>query len=156
MKVTVLGHRPTTVERARADGLEVIDHRRDFFAQADFVSLHLRLNNDTRGFVTLDDLMSMQPAAHLINTARSQLIESGALVKALDAGRPGYAALDVYDDEPITSADHPLLGRDNVICTPHIGYTERGTYEVYLGAAFDQIVAFAAGKPIHVIGGGHK
>ena len=155
MNVVVLGHRPSTVERALADSLSIIENRRDFFAQADFVSLHLRLNADTRGYVTLDDLLAMKPTAHLINTARSQLIESGALVKALDAGRPGYAALDVYDDEPITTSNHPLLGRDNVICTPHIGYTERGTYEVYLGAAFDQIVAFAAGKPIHVLGNGH-
>lgn len=155
MNVVVLGHRPTTVERALADGLSVIENRRDFFAQADFVSLHLRLNADTRGFVTLDDLLAMKPTAHLVNTARSQLIESGALVKALDSGRPGYAALDVHDDEPITTGNHPLLGRDNVICTPHIGYTERGTYEVYLGAAFDQIIAFAAGKPIHVLGSGH-
>ncbi len=155
MNVVVLGHRPSTVERALADGLSIIENRRDFFAQADFVSLHLRLNTDTRGFVTLADLLAMKPTAHLINTARSQLIESGALVKALDSGRPGYAALDVYDDEPITTSNHPLLGRNNVICTPHIGYTERGTYEVYLGAAFDQIVAFATGKPIHVLGSGH-
>ncbi|HEX9392440.1 MAG TPA: D-2-hydroxyacid dehydrogenase family protein [Usitatibacteraceae bacterium] len=154
MSVAVLGHRPSTMERARADGLRVIEDRRTFFAQSDFVSLHLRLNADTRDFVTLDDLLAMKPTAHLINTARSRLIASGALVRALDAGRPGYAAVDVYDDEPITR-DHPLLGRNNVICTPHIGYTERGTYEVYLGAAFDQIVAFAAGNPIHVLGGSH-
>ena len=155
MNVVVFGHRPSTVERALADGIGVIENRRDFFATADFVSLHLRLNADTRGFVTLNDLLAMKPTAHLINTARSQLVESGALVKALDSGRPGFAALDVYDDEPITTNNHPLLGRDNVICTPHIGYTERGTYEVYLGAAFDQIIAFAAGKPIHVLGSGH-
>jgi D-3-phosphoglycerate dehydrogenase len=153
MQVAVLGGRPGSVQRALADGLAVIDDRHQFFAQADFVSLHLRLNADTRGFVTLADLMAMKPAAHLINTARSQLIASGALETALDAGHPGFAALDVYDDEPVVSAGHPLLGRDNVICTPHIGYTERGTYEVYLGAAFEQIVAFAAGKPIHVVGG---
>ena len=155
MNVVVLGHRPTTVERALADGVGVIENRHDFFATADFVSLHLRLNADTRAFVKLDDLLAMKPTAHLINTARSQLIEAGALVKALDSGHPGYAALDVYDDEPITSSHHPLLGRDNVICTPHIGYTERGTYEIYLGAAFEQIVAFAAGKPIHVLRGSH-
>ena len=152
MKVGVLGHRPTTIERALADGIGVIEDRDVFFAQADFVSLHLRLNADTRGFVMLADLMRMKSTAHLINTARSNLIESGALEKALDAGHPGYAALDVFDDEPITTINHPLLGRENVICTPHIGYTERGTYEVYLGAVFDQIVAFAAGKPIHVLG----
>jgi D-3-phosphoglycerate dehydrogenase / 2-oxoglutarate reductase len=151
MKVVVLGHRLSTAERARADGMSVVENPRDFFTNVDFASLHLRLNDDTRNFVTLDDLLNMKPTAHLINTARSQLIESGALEKALDAGRPGYAALDGYDDEPITSIDHPLLGRENVICTPHIGYTERGTYEVYLGAAFEQIVAFAAGKPMHVL-----
>ena len=151
MRVVVFGHRPTTIERARADGIDVIEDRREFFVRADFVSLHLRLNADTRGFVTLADLLRMKPTSHLINTARSQLIESGALVKALDAGRPGFVALDVYDDEPITSMAHPLLGRENVICTPHIGYTERGTYEVYLGAAFDQINAFATGKAIHVL-----
>lgn len=151
MRVVVFGHRPTTIERARADGIDVIEDRRDFFVRADFVSLHLRLNADTRGFVALADLLRMKPTSHLINTARSQLIESGALVKALDAGRPGFVALDVYDDEPITSMGHPLLGRENVICTPHIGYTERGTYEVYLGAAFDQINAFATGKAIHVL-----
>ena len=155
MKVAIFGHRPTTVARALADGLDVIENRHEFFAQADFVSLHLRLNADTRGFINLHDLLAMKPSAHLINTARSQLIEGGALVKALDAGRPGYAALDVYDDEPITTSKHPLLGRENVICTPHIGYTERGTYEVYLGAAFEQIAAFAAGSPIHVLGSKH-
>lgn len=151
MNVTVFGHRPSTTERALADGLVAIENRREFFANADFVSLHLRLNADTRGFIKLDDLMAMKRTAHFINTARSQLIVQGALEQALDAGRPGYAAVDVYDEEPITTTDHPLLRRENVICTPHIGYTERGTYEVYLGAAFDQIVAFASGKPIHVL-----
>jgi D-3-phosphoglycerate dehydrogenase len=155
MNVVVFGHRSSTSERARADGLDVVENRHDFFANADFISLHLRLNADTRGYIKLDDLLGMKPTAHLINTARSQLIERGALIRALDAGHPGYVALDVYDDEPITDKNHPLLGRENVICTPHIGYTERATFEVYLGAAFEQIVAFAAGKPIHVLSGGH-
>jgi D-3-phosphoglycerate dehydrogenase len=151
MNVCVLGHRAGTIARATADGLHVMQDRRAFFAACDFVSLHLRLNADTKGFVTADDLAHMKPSAHLINTARSQLIASGALAAALDAGRPGFAAVDVYDEEPITSTTHPLLNRTNVICTPHIGYTERGTYESYLGAAFEQIVAFANGTPIHVL-----
>jgi D-3-phosphoglycerate dehydrogenase / 2-oxoglutarate reductase len=143
MQVQVLGHRESTAERARAAGLSVITDRQAFFSSSDFVSLHLRLNAQTEGFVTLTDLLAMKPTAHLINTARSTLIETGALAKALDQGRPGYAAIDVYDYEPLYQADlsrEPLLGRANVLCTPHIGFVERSTFERYLGDAFTQLL----------------
>jgi D-3-phosphoglycerate dehydrogenase / 2-oxoglutarate reductase len=143
MQVQVFGHRDTTAERARAAGFTVITDRQAFFASSDFVSLHLRLNAQTEGFVTLADLLAMKPSAHLINTARSTLIEAGALAKALDQGCPGYAAIDVYDHEPIYKPDlpnEPLMGRANVLCSPHIGFVERSTFERYLGDAFAQLL----------------
>ncbi len=157
MQVNVLGHRPTTIERARGDGLTVIEDRRAFFSQADIVSLHLRLNAQTQGFVRREDLLLMKPQAHFINTARSTLIEPGALVAALDAGRPGYAAIDVFDEEPIFFApgqkpSDALLGRPNVLCTPHLGFVERGTYEHYLGDAFRQLLAWHRGEPVSAAG----
>jgi D-3-phosphoglycerate dehydrogenase len=113
------------------------------------VSVHLKLTQDTRGIVTAADLAAMKPTALLVNTSRGELIESGALEKALRAGRPGYAAVDVYESEPVF--DHPLLRMDNVLCTPHIGYVEKDSYEHYFGEAFDHLLAFAAGKPISLV-----
>lgn len=148
MKVVVWG-REGSLSRARQDGFEIVSSQRDLFEQSDVLSLHLKLTADTRGIVTGDDLAAMKATALLVNTSRAGLIAPGALVEALQKGRPGFAAVDVYEDEPVT--DHPLLHLDNVICTPHIGYVEKDNYELYFGAAFDQILAFEAGAPINVV-----
>ncbi len=137
--------------RARAAGFEVAPSREEFFAAADIVSLHLPLNKDTRGIVTRADLARMKPTALLVNPSRSGLIETGALEEALKAGRPGKAAVDVYDEEPVLGANHPLLKMDNVTCTPHLGYVTRESYEEYYAVVVDDILAFAAGKPSHVL-----
>ena len=112
-------------ERARADGLPVAESKRAFFETCDVLSLHMRLLDATRGIVTAADLACMKPTALLVNTSRAGLIEPGALVAALRAGRPGMAALDVYEHEPLVDVDDPLLNMDSVICTPHIGYVTR-------------------------------
>jgi D-3-phosphoglycerate dehydrogenase len=122
-----------------------------FFAECDVISLHLRLVDATRGIVTSDDLARMKPTALIVNTSRAPLIEPGALVAALKSGRPGMAAVDVYEEEPVLDARHPLLGMENVVCTPHIGYVTRDEYEVQFSDVFDQIVAYAAGTPINVV-----
>ena len=137
--------------RAKAAGFEVAKSREEFFAQCDIISLHLPLNKETRGIVTRDDLGRMKPTALLVNPSRSGLIAKGALEEALKAGRPGRAAVDVYDQEPVLGADHPLLKMDNVTCTPHLGYVTRESYEEYYATVVDDIVAFAAGKPNHVL-----
>jgi len=115
------------------------------------ISLHMRLVDGTRGIVTKADLACMKPTALLVNTSRSALIEPGALVEALRAGRPGMAAMDVYEEEPLRDPDNPLLKMNNVICTPHIGYVTRDEYETQFSDVFDQITAYAAGNPIHVV-----
>jgi len=143
--------REATLEKARADGYAVAASREAFFEQCDVVSLHLRLVDGTRGIVKAPDLALMKPDSVLVNTSRAGLIETGALVASLQAGRPGMAALDVYDKEPLTDTSDPLLNMDNVICAPHIGYVSRDEYEVQFSDIFDQIVAFAAGKPINMI-----
>ncbi|GHO92404.1 glyoxylate reductase [Reticulibacter mediterranei] len=132
--------------RARADGYEVVANQRELFSSSDVLSLHVKLVQETRGIVTTADLAVMKPSALLVNTARADLIESGALVEALRAGRPGSAAVDVYESEPV--ADSPLLHMDNVVCTPHLGFVEKDSYEGYFTMAFDQLLAFAAGNPI--------
>ncbi|MDA1325378.1 MAG: D-2-hydroxyacid dehydrogenase family protein [Proteobacteria bacterium] len=137
--------------RAEADGYEVAASKQDFFARCDVLSLHLRLYPATTGIVTAADLARMKPTALLVNTSRAPLIEPGALVAALQAGRPGLAAVDVYENEPMLDTDHPLLTMDNVVCTPHIGYVTREDYEVQFGEIFEQIVAYEAGAPINVI-----
>lgn len=137
--------------RARADGLAAAESKQAFFEEADIVSLHMRLVDATRGIVTRDDLARMKPSALLVNTSRAPLIEPGALVAALEAGRPGMAAVDVYEEEPLRDPSHPLLNRDNVICTPHIGYVTRDEYELQFTDIFEQVVAFAAGNPINVV-----
>jgi len=137
--------------RAREAGYEIAESREAFFAEADTLSLHLPLNKETQGIVTAADLALMKPSALLANTSRAGLIAQGALVNALKAGRPGMAAVDVYEDEPVLGAAHPLLKMDNVICTPHLGYVEKDTYEDYYGVVVDQIVAYAAGNPINVV-----
>ena len=115
------------------------------------MSLHIPLNKETRGIVKHSDLARMKPTALIVNTSRGPIIEEGALVRALKEGRPGFGAVDVYDDEPVLNGNHPLLKMDNVVCTPHLGYVDRDTYEKYYGAAVDSILAYAEGKPINVL-----
>jgi D-3-phosphoglycerate dehydrogenase / 2-oxoglutarate reductase len=137
--------------RARAAGFDVAKSREEFFTEADILSLHLPLNKDTRAIVTRDDLARMKSTALIVNASRSGLIAKGALEEALKAGRPGMAAVDVYDVEPVLGANHPLLKMDNVTCTPHLGYVTRESYEEYYAVVVDDIVSFAAGKPSHVL-----
>lgn len=137
--------------RAKAAGFEVAESREDFFARADILSLHLPLNKDTQAIVTRDDLGRMKPTALIVNPSRAGLIAPGALVEALKAGRPGMAAVDVYEKEPVIGADHPLLNMNNVTCTPHLGYVTREGYEEYYAVVVDDILAFAAGKPQNVL-----
>jgi D-3-phosphoglycerate dehydrogenase len=143
--------REASRERARTDGYPVAPSKREFFEQCDVISLHMRLVAETRGIVTRDDLSRMKPTALLVNTSRAPLIEPGALVQALRTGRPGMAAVDVYEYEPLRDRNDPLLTMDNVVCTPHIGYVTRDEYEIQFSDVFDQIVAYAAGKPINVV-----
>lgn len=150
MQVLVWGSEKS-LARARADGVAVAQSKAAFFEQCDVVSLHLRLNEATRGMVTAADLARMRPSAVLVNTGRAQLVEHGALVAALKAGRPGMAAVDVYEEEPILDANHPLLTLDNVVCTPHIGYVTREGLQGQFSDIFDQIAAYAGGAPINVI-----
>lgn len=149
MRVVCWGRDGSTA-KARAAGYEVAPSREAFFAESDVISLHLPLNDGTRGIVTAEDLARMKPTALIVNTSRAPIIAKDALVAALKAGRPGRAAIDVYEDEPVLNASHPLIGMDNVVCTPHLGYVEEGTYEAYYSAAVEQILAFIAGKPINV------
>jgi D-3-phosphoglycerate dehydrogenase len=143
--------REASLVRARTDGYTPARSREAFFEESDVLSLHLRLNDATRGIVTAADLARMKPTALIINTSRAGLIEPGALVNALKAGRPGMAAVDVYEEEPVLDAGHPLLALDNAVCTPHIGYVERDAYEAQFSGAFDQILAYLDGKPVNVV-----
>ncbi len=150
MKVVCWGREGSTA-KAREAGYEIAASREAFFENADVVSLHLPLNKETRGIVTAQDLARMKPTALIVNTSRAPIIADGALVAALKQGRPGLAAVDVYEDEPVLGGNHPLLKLDNATCTPHLGYVEQGTYESYFGTAIDQVLAFAAGKPVNVL-----
>jgi D-3-phosphoglycerate dehydrogenase len=116
----------------------------ELFAQSDVLSIHLRLHNETRGAVTLADLLSMKPTALFVNTSRAELVEENALVTALNRGRPGMAAIDVFESEPILQG-HSLLRMENAICTPHLGYVERENYELYFRSAFQNILDYLAG-----------
>jgi D-3-phosphoglycerate dehydrogenase len=150
MKVLVWS-RETSLARARADGCAAARSKQAFFEECDIVSLHLRLVDATRGIVTAADLGRMKTTSLIVNTSRAPLIAPGALVSALRAGRPGMAAVDVYEDEPVTDIRHPLLTMENVVCTPHIGYVTREEYEIQFADIFDQITAYASGKPINVV-----
>lgn len=143
--------RKGSLERARMAGYEIAQSRSAFFAESDILTLHLPLNIETSGIVTRDDLASMKATALIVNTSRAGIIAEGALVEALKAGRPGFAAVDVFEDEPVIGAAHPLLKMNNVIATPHLGYVERENYELYYGLVVDQILAFAVGSPINVL-----
>ena len=148
MRVLVWG-RDASREKAVQDGLEAAASREDFFAQSDVLTLHLRLNDATRGIVTPADLARMKPTALLVNTSRAELIEADALISALNHGRPGMAAIDVFESEPILQG-HALLRLENCICTPHIGYVEQESYELYFGTAFDNVVNFIQGQPSNI------
>ena len=150
MKVLVWG-RESSLARARADGYARAASREAFFEECDVVSLHLRMIEATRGIVTAADLARMKPTALLVNTSRAGLIAPGVLVNALRAGRPGMAAVDVYEDEPLLDTRDPLLLMDNALCTPHIGYAERDAFEEHFTEKFDQILAYLDGKPINVV-----
>ena len=147
----VVWAREASLQRALDDGYAVAQSKRVFFESCDVVSLHMRLVKETRGVVTRADLSVMKPGSLLVNTSRAPLIEPSALVEALRAGRPGMAAIDVFEDEPLRDPDDPLLKMDNVICTPHIGYVTRDEYEIQFSDIFNQITAYAAGKPINVV-----
>lgn len=150
MKVICLGREASTA-KAREAGYEATQDRVSFFENADVVTLHLPLNKDTRGIVAAEDLGRMKPSALLVNTSRAPIVEEGALVAALKKGRPGSAAVDVYESEPVLDRSHPLIGMDNVTCTPHLGYVEERGYEAIYGTAIEQILAFVQGKPINVV-----
>ena len=152
MHVMVWGSKASR-SKAVSDGFQAAGSREEFFSTADVLSLHLRLNDQTSGIVTLEDLSRMQPTALLVNTARAELIEPDALIGALNRGRPGMAAVDVYETEPPLQG-HALLRLENCICTPHIGYVEQGNYEMYFSAAFDNVVNFIKGTPTNIVNPG--
>jgi D-3-phosphoglycerate dehydrogenase len=137
--------------KAAAEGWEVARSKEAFFEECDVITLHMRLVDATRGIVTAADLARMKPTALFVNTSRAPLVEKDALANALRAGRPGKAAVDVYEEEPVKAGGHPLLALDSALCTPHLGYVTREEYELQFTDIFDQIVAYAAGKPINVV-----
>ncbi len=143
--------REQSLARARADGHPTASAKADFFAACDVLCLHMRLVEATRGIVTAADLARMKATALLVNTSRADLIEPNALVNALRAGRPGMAAVDVYETEPVLDPTHPLLTMENVVCTPHIGYVSRDEYEIQFSDIFDQIIAYAKGSPTNAV-----
>jgi D-3-phosphoglycerate dehydrogenase len=149
MKVLVWS-REQGLEQARRDGFESAASVQALFEQADVLSLHLRLTPDTRGIVQAVDLARMKPTALFVNTSRAELVAEGALLPALQAGRPGQAALDVFENEPL-APDSPLLRMDNVVATPHLGYVEKDGYEIYFGMAFRNLVDFINGTPKNVL-----
>jgi len=150
MKVLVWARGPA-MAKARADGYDTAASKAVFFEQCDVISLHMRLVDATRGIVKAEDLARMKPTATLVNTSRAGLVEPGALLNALRAGRPGYAAVDVFEKEPLRDTGDPLLNMDNVVATPHIGYVSRDEYEIQFTDIFDQIVSYAAGTPTNVV-----
>jgi D-3-phosphoglycerate dehydrogenase / 2-oxoglutarate reductase len=143
--------REGSLEKAHADGFAVADSKAQLFERSDVLTVHVRLIDATRGMVTAADLARMKPTALFVNTSRAGLVAPGALEAALRAGRPGMAAVDVYEEEPVLGARHPLLALDNVVCTPHLGYVERGQLESMFSTIFNQILAYADGKPINVV-----
>jgi D-3-phosphoglycerate dehydrogenase / 2-oxoglutarate reductase len=152
MNVIVWG-RETTLARAQGLGFQTAASSEELFSTSDVLSLHLRLNEETAGCVRLQDLSLMKPTALLVNTARAELIDQDALIAALNRGRPGMAAVDVFESEPILQG-HALLRLENCICTPHIGYVEQDSYELYFGAAFDNVVNFIKGQPTNIVNPG--
>ena len=149
MKVIAWGRERST-DRARAEGVEVVS-KDALFERSDVLSVHVRATKETTGLVSSADLARMKSTALFVNTSRAAIVAPGALVAALKAGRPGLAAVDVYEEEPVQGGNHPLLGMENVVCTPHLGYVERDGMEAAFSSIFDQILAYAAGKPINVV-----
>ena len=143
--------REMSLALARKDGYEVARTKDEFFEKSDVISLHMRLVEATKGIVTAAELARMKPTALIVNTSRAALIKQGALVDALRAGRPGWAAIDVWEEEPVVNRSHPLLAMDNVVCTPHIGYVTRDEFEIQFADIFDQITAYCSGQPINVV-----
>jgi D-3-phosphoglycerate dehydrogenase / 2-oxoglutarate reductase len=143
--------REATAARAKALGYEAAASKAEFFGEADVLSVNLRMIEATRGIITAADLAQMKPTALIVNTSRAELFAPGVLVDALKQGRPGFAATDVYENEPVQNGDHPLLKMPNVICTPHSAWLEPYTYELYFGEAFEQVAAYAAGKPVKLL-----
>lgn len=149
MRVQVWGSEASR-QRAAADGHEAAASREAFFADADVLSVHLRLCDATRGLITMEDLSRMKPTALFVNTSRAEIVGDTLLVTALNRGRPGMAAVDVFESEPILQG-HPLLRLENAVCTPHIGYVELDSYEMYFKAAFDNVSAYLAGQPTNIV-----
>jgi D-3-phosphoglycerate dehydrogenase / 2-oxoglutarate reductase len=149
MRVLIWGREPSR-EKALLDGYQAAASREEFFSESDVLTLHLRLNDETRGIVTSADLERMKATALIVNTSRAELIEPDALINALNRGRPGMAAVDVFESEPILQG-HALLRLENCICTPHIGYVEQDSYEMYFGAAFDNVLNFIKGTPTNIV-----
>lgn len=149
MNVLVWG-REGSLARARTAGYRAAKAKQELFESSDVLSLHLRLVQETRGVIGLDDLARMKPTALIVNTARAELIQPGALVEALHKGRPGFAALDVYDQEPVIDGNHPLLKMPNALCVPHIGWAEWNNFELYFSEAFEQIVAYERGEALRL------
>lgn len=149
MQVQVWGSAASR-ERAVADGYAAAAARQAFFEDCDVITLHLRLSEQTRGAVTLEDLSLMKPTSLFVNTSRAELVAEGALVSALNRGRPGMAAVDVFESEPILQG-HPLLRLENAVCTPHIGFVEQDSYEQYFGAAFDNVLNFIRQTPTNIV-----
>ena len=149
MKVLVWGSEGSR-NRAVAEGYDAAQSREELFAASDVLSLHLRLSDRTQHIVTLQDLSLMKPTSILVNTSRAELIEEGALVAGLNRGRPGMAAVDVFESEP-PLAGYPLLRLENAVCTPHLGYVEKESYELYFSSAFDNVLNFLAGTPSNVV-----
>ena len=150
MKVVCWGREGST-SRARADGFEIAPNREAFYENCDVISLHLPSNKDTYGIVTAEDLARMKPTAMIVNTSRAPIIGKGVLAEALKKGRPGYAAVDVYDEEPLIGASDPLLKLPNALCTPHLGYNDFDALENFYQGAVERLLAFAAGQPISVL-----
>ena len=143
--------RPESLQRAREDGYDIAASKAEFFSSSDVLSLHMRLVPATKGIVTAADLAAMKDGSLLVNTSRAGLIEPGALVPALQAGRPSMAALDVFEQEPLTDTSNPLLHMHNVVCTPHIGYVTYEEWDLQFKDVFNQILAFAAGTPVNMV-----
>ncbi|MBK7719618.1 MAG: D-2-hydroxyacid dehydrogenase family protein [Giesbergeria sp.] len=152
MNVRIWGSESSRAQ-ALSDGFQAAVTQQDFFEQCDVVSLHLRLTPQTKGLITLETLSCMKPTSLLVNTSRAELIEPDALLAGLNRGRPGMAAIDVFESEPILQG-HALLRLENCICTPHIGYVEQDSYELYFGSAFDNVLSFMRGTPTNIVNPG--
>ena len=140
----------TSRQKAIEDGFTTCKTKDEFFSTSDIITLHLRLNDSTRGIVTYDDLIKMKSSAILVNTARAELIEKDAVINALNDGKPGLAALDVFEEEPILDVNNPYIKHPKVICTPHLGYVEKNSYELYFSIALENVVNYINGEPTNI------